>query len=298
MTTTNGYKVIGTRPIRHDGVDKVTGRAIYGADVQMAGMLHGRILRSPHAHARIKKIDASKARALPGVEAVVTSADFPDPGNKIAELGEGAINLAHLSANCMARGKVLYKGQAVVAVAAVSPHVAEEALKLIRVDYEPLPPVLDVREAMKDGAPLLHDDLTTESLGKPTGKKSNVAKHFQFKLGDVDKGFAAAAVVIEREFQTATVHQGYIEPHNATALWNPDGNVTIWCSTQGAFTVRAQVAELLQIPISRIKVVPMEIGGGFGGKIRVYLEPVAALLSRKAGKPVKVLMNRADVFEA
>jgi CO/xanthine dehydrogenase Mo-binding subunit len=297
MSTTSNYRVIGTRPIRHDGVDKVTGRAIYGADVQMAGMLHGRILRSPHAHARIKKIDASKARALPGVEAVVTSADFPDPGNKIAELGEGAINLAHLSANCMARGKVLYKGQAVVAVAAVSPHVAEEALKLIRVDYEPLPPVLDVREAMKDGAPLLHDDLTTESLGKSTGKKSNVAKHFQFKLGDVEKGFAAAAVVIEREFQTATVHQGYIEPHNATALWNADGTVTIWCSTQGAFTVRAQVSELLHIPLARIKVVPMEIGGGFGGKIRVYLEPVAAALSRKTGRPVKITMNRAEVFE-
>jgi CO/xanthine dehydrogenase Mo-binding subunit len=297
MKTSTNYKVIGTRPIRHDGVDKVTGRASYGADVQMAGMLHGRILRSPHAHARINKVDASKALALPGLEAVVTSADFPDPGNKIAELGEGAINLAHLSGNCLARGKVLYRGHAVAAVAAISPHVAEEALKLITVDYEPLRPVLDVREAMTDGAPLLHDDLTTESLGKPTGKRSNIAKHFQFKLGDVDKGFAAAAVVIEREFQTATVHQGYIEPHNATALWNADGSVTIWCSTQGAFTVRAQVSELLQIPLARIKVVPMEIGGGFGGKIRVYLEPVAVALSRKTGRPVKITMNRAEVFE-
>src|SRR5262249_32339886 len=116
-------------------------------------------------------------------------------------------------------------------------------------------------------------------------------------LGDVAKGFAEAAVVIEREFLTATVHQGYIEPHNATALWNADGSLTIWCSTQGAFTVRAQTAELLQVPISRIKVVPMEIGGGFGGKIRVYLEPVAALLSRKTGRPVKLLMSRAEVFE-
>src|SRR5436190_17765946 len=130
-STTNGFKVIGTRPIRHDGVDKVTGRAIYGADVQMAGLLHGRVLRSPIPHGRIKRIDASKALALPGVEAVVTSADFPNPGDKIAELGEGAVNLRHLSANCLARGKVLYKGQAVAAVAAVSPDVAEEALKLI-----------------------------------------------------------------------------------------------------------------------------------------------------------------------
>jgi CO/xanthine dehydrogenase Mo-binding subunit len=297
MNETTAYQVIGTRPIRHDGTDKVTGRAIYGADVQMAGLLHGRILRSPHAHAHIRKIDASKALALPGVEAVVTSQDLHDPGSRIAELGEGAINLRHLSCNCLAREKALYKGHAVAAVAAVSPHIAEEALALIQVDYDLLPPVIDVRAAMKDGAPLLHDDLKTESLGKQADKPSNVAKHFQFKQGDVEKGLAEAAVVIEHEFHTATVHQGYIEPHNATAMFNPDGNVTIWCSTQGGFTVRHQVAELLQMPISRVKVVPTEIGGGFGGKIRVYLEPVAALLSRKTGRPVKVLMNRADVFE-
>src|SRR5207245_975083 len=129
-------------------------------------------------------------------------------------------------------------------------------------------------------------------------KPTNIAKHFQFKLADPAKGSAGAAVVVERSFKTATVHQGYIEPHNATALWNADGSLTIWCSTQGAFTVRAQVAELMQMPIAKIKVVPMEIGGGFGGKIRVYLEPVAAVLSKKTGKPVKVLMDRAAVFEA
>jgi CO/xanthine dehydrogenase Mo-binding subunit len=297
MSETPKYQVIGTRPIRHDGTDKVTGRAIYGADVQVAGLIHGRILRSPHAHAHIRGIDVRKALALPGVEAVVTSADLPDPGDRIAELGEGAINLRHLSCNTLAREKALYKGHAIAALAAVNPHVAEEALALIDVDYEPLPPVLEVRAAMKDGAPLLHDNLVTESLGKPAGEPSNVAKHFQFKLGDCQKGFAAAAVTIEREFRTATVHQGYIEPHNATALFNADGSLTIWCSTQGAFTVRQQVSELLQLPVSRVRVVPMEIGGGFGGKIRVYLEPVAALLSRKTGRPVKVLMNRAEVFE-
>jgi CO/xanthine dehydrogenase Mo-binding subunit len=291
------YKVLGTRPIRHDGVDKVTGRALYGADVQMAGLLHGRVLRSPNAHARILGIDATKALALPGVVAVVTGSDFPDPGDRIAELGEGAINVRHLSENCLARGKALYKGHAVAAVAAETPAIAEEAVKLIEVRYERLPHVTDVRAAMQDNAPLLHDDLTTQSLGQPTGKHSNVAKHLQFKIGDVEKGFAAASVIVEREFHTATVHQGYIEPHNATALWNADGGVTIWCSTQGGFTVRAQVSELLQLPLAKIKVVPMEIGGGFGGKIRVYLEPVAAALSRKAGRPVKLTMNRADVFE-
>jgi CO/xanthine dehydrogenase Mo-binding subunit len=292
------YRVIGTRPIRHDGMDKVTGRAIYGADFQIAGLLHGRVLRSPHAHAQIRGIDARAALALPGVEAVITYTDMPDPGDKITDLGEGAVRLEDLCANILARDKALYKGHPVAAVAATNPHIAEEALGLIKVDYELLAPVLDVLSAMKDEAPLVHENMETKSLGKPAGKRSNVAKHFQFKLGDVEKGFADAAVVIEREFRTATVHQGYIEPHNATALYNPDGNVTIWCSTQGAFTARAQVSELLQMPVSRIKVVPLEIGGGFGGKIRVYLEPVATLLSQKTGRPVKVLMSRAEVFES
>jgi xanthine dehydrogenase molybdenum-binding subunit len=296
MATT--YKVIGTRPIRHDGLDKVTGRAQYGADIQLAGLLHGRILRSPHAHARIKSIDVRAAAAVPGVEAIATSADLPDPGDRVAELGEGAVNMRHLSSNILAHDKVLYKGAAVAAIAATSPHIAEEALALIKVDYDVLPSVTDVREAMKPGAPLLYEKMVTESLaGNGSAKPSNIAKYFQFKIGDSAKAFKDAAVVVERSFTTATVHQGYIEPHNATALFNPDGTLTIWCSTQGAFTVRAQVAELLQMPISKIKVVPMEIGGGFGGKIRVYLEPVAAILSKKTGKPVKVLLSRADVFE-
>lgn len=295
------YKVIGTRPIRHDGLDKVTGRTQYGADIQLAGLLQGRILRSPYAHAKIRKIDVSKALKVPGVEAIVTSADLAEPGDRVAELGEGAVNLRHLSSNCLARDKVLYKGQAVAAIAATSAHVAEEALALIKVTYEPLPPVIDVRKAMEPGAPLLHDNLVTESLAKEgngaPAKPSNIAKHFQFKIGDPAKGFAEADVIVERSFTTATVHQGYIETHNATALYNPDGILTVWCSTQGAFSVRAQLAELLQMPLSKIKVVPMEIGGGFGGKIRVYLEPVAAILSKKTGKPVKVVMSRADVFE-
>lgn len=293
----SNYKVIGTRPIRHDGVDKVTGRAIYGADVYPSGVLFGRILRSPHAHARIRSIDVSKALALPGVEAVVTSADLPEPGDRIADLGEGAVNLQHLSSNILARGKVLYRGHAVAAVAATDVHLAEEAIALIKVDYEPLPPVIDVQKAMQESAPLLHEDMVTESLGKPGTKPSNVAKHFRFELGDLARGFAAAAKTVEREFHTATVHQGYIEPHAATAMYHADGAVTIWSSTQGSFTARAQTAELLQMPVSRIKVIPTEIGGGFGGKIRVYLEPVATILSRKCGRPVKLTMTRAEVFE-
>ncbi len=291
------YKVIGTRPIRHDGTDKVTGRAIYGADVKISGLLHGKILRSPHAHARIRSIDVSRALALPGVKAVVTAQDLPPVADKIEELGEGAINIKYLQENILAREKVLYKGHAVAGVAAINPHIAEEALALIEVDYEVLPPVLGVRQAMREDAPLLHPDLKTKSLGEKTDKVSNIAQHIQYKLGDPEKGFQEADFVIEREFTTSTVHQGYIEPHNATALWNADGNLTVWCSTQGAFMAQRQLSDVLQIPVSKIKVIPAEIGGGFGGKIPIYLEPVAALLSRKTGRPVKIVMSRTEVFE-
>jgi len=291
------YKVIGTRPIRHDGADKVTGRAVYANDVHLTGMVHGRTLRSPHAHARIKAIDTSAAERLPGVVAVVTGADLPDHKDKIANLGEGSINLADLANNVLAHKKVLYKGHAVAAVAAINPHVAEEAIKLIKVDYEPLPSVTWVLDAMKDDAPLLSDKVFTSHMGKKDDKPSNVPVHIHFEQGDVTKGFAEADVVIEREFKTATVHQGYIEPHASVALWNHDGHIKIWTATQGAFTARQQTAELLQIPVSQVTVVPCEIGGGFGGKISVYLEPVAALLSRKCGRPVKMSMSRAEVFE-
>ena len=297
MPENKEYKVIGTRPIRHDGVEKVTGRALYGADFQTAGLLHGKVLRSPHAHARIISIDTSRAEALPGVKGVVTAQDLPTAEDKVADLGEGAVNLKYLCDNVLASDKVLYKGHAVAAVAATNPHIAEEACKLIDIEYEVLPPVLEVRQAMASDAPLLHEDLKTSSMGETADKPSNVASHLQHKKGDLDIGFNEADVIIEREFVTGTVHQGYIEPHNATALYNPDGQLTVWCSTQGAFVVREQLADILQQPVSKIKVVPMEIGGGFGGKISVYIKPVAALLAKKTGKPVKVLMSRPDVFE-
>lgn len=296
------YKVIGTRPIRHDGVDKVTGRAKYGADIRLPGMIYGAVLRSPHAHAKVLSIDTTQARAMPGVRAVITSADFADQGDRMVELGEGAVNMKHLSANVLAHGKVLYKGHAVAAVAADSIHVAHEALKRIVVEYELLPPVLDVREAMRPDAPVLNDDVRTNRFadGNPgsADKPTNVASRILFSQGDLSEGFAKADIVIEREFHTATVHQGYIEPHNATALWNADGKVTVWMSTQGSFTARQQTAELLRIPVSDVKVVPMEIGGGFGGKISVYLPPIAAKLSQLTGRPVQVVMDRAAVLEA
>jgi xanthine dehydrogenase molybdenum-binding subunit len=295
-TTSNGkFKVIGTRPIRHDGVDKVIGRAKYGADYAFPGMLHGKVLRSPHAHAKIKLIKTDKALKLPGVKAVVTSADLPEAANRLEQAGEMAINPHYLSMNILARGKVLYDGHAVAAVAATSPHIAEEALKLIEVEYEVLPPVMTVDAGMKPGATILLTDLRNREEGD---KQTNVAQHYQFKRGDLEAGFKSADFVVEREFTTAMVHQGYIEPHNAVGIYNADGQATIYCSTQGAFDVRSLSAQVLGVPVGKIKVVPAEIGGGFGGKTTIYLEPLSVLLSKKTGHPVKLVMTRSEVLRA
>jgi CO/xanthine dehydrogenase Mo-binding subunit len=196
------YKVIGTRPIRHDGADKVTGRAKYANDTNMSAMLYGRILRSPHAHARIKSIDPSAALALPGVVAVVTSKDLAEADDRVEEMGEDSVNLRYLSNNILAGDKVLYHGHAIAAVAAIDAHTAEEALNLIKVDYEVLPYVLDAKEAMKSGAPIILEDLRTDELGKTGDQPTNVAAHYRHQRGDLEKGFAEADVVVEREFKT------------------------------------------------------------------------------------------------
>ncbi|MGV3605811.1 MAG: xanthine dehydrogenase family protein molybdopterin-binding subunit [Planctomycetaceae bacterium] len=292
------YQVLGTRPIRHDGADKVTGKALYTADIQLPGMLYGKYVRSPHAHAKIVSIDTSEAAKVPGVMAVITGHDMPDVKDKIANLGEGSVNLHHLSENCLAKGNVLYKGHPVAAVAAINVHVAEEAAKKIKVEYEVLPSVTWVLDAMKEGAPLLHPDLRMDSMGKKGDKPTNICTHLHFEQGNIAEGFKQADVVVEREFKTATVHQGYIEPHAVVANWNEDGRLKIWASTQGSFTCRQQTAEVLQIPVAQVLVVPCEIGGGFGGKIPIYVEPVAAMLSKKSGRPVKISMQRDEVFQA
>ena len=303
------FNVVGTRPIRHDGNDKVTGRARYSADMTLPRMLVGKVLRSPHAHAKINSIDTSKAEALSGVLAIVTSTDFAQPGGKITDLGEGAMaNPKWISNNVMAAEKALYKGHAVAAVAAINNEIAEQAAALIDVDYEVLPAVTDVLEAMKDDAPVLHERLanSTNADIRPGGlrddddteKATNISNHFTFELGDADKGFKAADVIIEREYRTATVHQGYIEPHTATAMWGEDGKLTVWGSSQGHFQIRDLISLVLGIPVSHIKVVPMEIGGGFGGKTVIYLEPVVAALSMKSRRPVKISMGRSEVFQA
>ena len=303
------YNVVGTRPVRPDGADKVTGKAHYSADINLPGLLHGKVLRSPHAHARIKSIDTSRAEAAPGVRAVITAADIQKPSGRASELAEGAmVNYRFLSNNVIAEGKALYKGHAIAAVAAASAHAAEEALKLIDVEYEVLTPVMDAKEAMQAGAPLVHERLagmTTASIraggvldDDDASDGTNIANHFEFKLGDLEQGFAEADVIVEKETSTVAVHQGYIEPHCATAQWHEDGALTIWSSSQGQFMVRDYTARLVGIPVSKVKAIPMEIGGGFGAKLTVYMEPLAALLARKAGAPVKMAMNRTEVFEA
>ncbi len=288
-TPTN--KWIGKRTIRPDGEDKVTGRAAYSADAKLPGMLWGRVLRSPHAHARIKSIDTSKAAALEGVKAVMTSKDLVQfPLDKSVMLG--IQDMRWMARNVMATDKALFAGHPVAAVAATSNSIARQALKLIKVEYEVLPHSIDVEDAMKPDAPILHDHIKFE------GKPSNIAGKLEHKLGDVDAGFKQADVIIERSFKTAAVHQGYIEPHSCLVSVGKDGNATVWSSSQGQFMVRAMCAYLTGLEQSEIRAIPAEIGGGFGGKTIVYLEPVALVLARMSGRPVKIVMSREDVFRA
>jgi CO/xanthine dehydrogenase Mo-binding subunit len=291
-------KVVGTRPIRPDGAEKVTGKALYGADLAMPGMLVGKIKRSPHAHARIVSIDTRKARALAGVKAIVTAADFPDLASEEYEAGESASNLRDLSLNVMARHKVLYDGHAVAAVAATSSDIADEALALIVVEYEALPHVIDVEAAMGDDAPVLHAHMFTEGLAARPDKPSNIAKRNEITRGDLAAGFVSADVIVEGRYTTAAVHQGYIEPHACVASFGADGQCQVWSSSQGQFMIRTYCAKVLDLEASDIRVTPAEIGGGFGGKTTVYLEPVALALSRQCGAPVKMVMTRDEVFRA
>src|SRR5438309_353597 len=294
----SALRLVGTRPIRPDGVDKVTGRANFGADMTMAGMLWGKIKRSPHAHARIVSINADKALALPGVKAVVTRADFPDVPPERAHIGAAPHNLRDLSLNCMAKGKVLYEGHAVAAVAATSPAIAEQALDLIEVQYEVLPHVMDVEAAMAPDAPLLHETIFTAGVEPKPTKPSNISKVVRFAKGDVEAGFKEADVIIERRYTTKPVHQGYIEPHACLVSVAADGQTTIFSSSQGQFMVRAYTSRICGGEIADIRAIPAEIGGGFGGKTIIYLEPLAYMLSKKSGRPVKMVMSREEVFRA
>ena len=291
------FKWVGTRPVRPDGVPKVTGAAKFGADYHLPGMLYGMVLRSPHAHARIRSIDTSRAEALPGVKAVMTGADLPD--HPFAYVGPDrlAVNFWHVTRNIMSREKVLYEGHAVAAVAAISAVIANRALALIDVDYEVLPHVIDVEEAMAEDAPLLFEDMITRGVDPAPERPSNVSKRVGFEIGDLDAGFAEAEEVVERHYRTAPIHQAYIEPQACLANWEGGGKAEVWSSSQGHFAVRNLTAKLTGMTIGDLKVNPAEIGGGFGGKTIVYLEPVALTLSKMSGHPVRMNMSREEVFK-
>ncbi|KUJ76274.1 oxidoreductase [Ruegeria marisrubri] len=287
------FKFVGTRPDRPDGLDKVTGRAKFGADMYAPGMLHGAILRSPHAHARIVKIDTSKAEALKDVKAVVTRADFSDEVEFKPGLEGEFWNVLE---NVMAGEKALYDGHAVAAVAATSALAARDALKLIEVEYEVLPHVTDVDKAMEPDAPVIREGAADYSV--PEGMHPNVVRYHESGHGDVEAGFAEADLVIEDHFDTEATHQGYIEPHACLAMLGNDGKGELWCCTQGHWIVQKTCAALLGIETSQLRVTASEIGGGFGGKTTVFIEPVALALSRKANRPVKLVMSRSEVFRA
>ncbi len=282
------FKQVGTRVLRPDGLDKVTGRARYGADFALPGMLWGAVVRSPHAHARIKSIDASKALALDGVKAVVTRADFPEGLS-----GEDW----NLQENSMAGDVALYDGHAVAAVAATSALLAQEAAKLIEVEYEILPHVTDVDEAMKPDAPAIRPGAADATV--PEGMPPNVVRYMEFGRGDLEAGFAEADLVREQTYRTEATHQGYIEPQACVGQLGADNKGEMWVTTQGHWYVRWMCAAVLGIETAQLRVTPSEIGGGFGGKTTVFMEPLALALSKKAGgKPVKLVMTRSDVLRA
>ena len=291
------FKWVGTRPVRPDGVPKVTGAAKFGADYHLPGMIYGKVLRSPHAHARIRSIDTSRAAALPGVKAVMTGADLPDHPFQYIGPERLSVNFWHVTRNIMAREKALYEGHAVAAVAAISMAIANRALALIDVDYEVLPHVIDVEEAMAEDAPLLFEDMITRGVDPAPNRPSNVSKRVGFEIGDLDAGFAEADEVIEKHYRTAPIHQAYIEPQACLANWEGGGKAELWSASQGHFAVRNLTAKLTGMTIGDVKVNPAEIGGGFGGKTIVYLEPVALTLSKLSNHPVRMNMSREEVFK-
>jgi CO/xanthine dehydrogenase Mo-binding subunit len=301
MQTSREVRGIGLSIPRFDSPEKVTGRTQYVADLHLAGLLQAKLLRSPYAHARIKRIDASRARALPGVRAVLTAADIP-------QLKPGPKTRAHA---LLAIDRVVFAGQPVAAVAADDAAIADEALDLIEVEYEPLAVAADPIASMSPDAPRVPDRGTEADTSEAqahsgiavsgtqtTTQAPNIAQQGRLTRGDVAAEMARADLVVERTYHVPMVHQGYIEPHAAIADYDPHGRVTIWTSTQGAFACRAEVADVLELPEARIKVIPMECGGGFGGKIRALVEPLAVLLSKASGKPVSLVMSRREELQA
>ncbi|MEM7344117.1 MAG: xanthine dehydrogenase family protein molybdopterin-binding subunit [Chloroflexota bacterium] len=276
------YKYIGQRRPLIEGREKVTGSERYAGDLTLPGMLHGRPILSPYAHATIVSIDASEAEALPGVVAVYTAEDLPTKDKPITTRNSAVL----------AKEKVVFVGQPVALVVAETAAIATDAAELVFIEYDPLPAATEIETAIRPESPTIWvDDTGTQ---KADHGFNNVSAHNQLEQGDIVQGFADADVIVEQTYQTSIVHQGYIEPMVCVAAPDPvDGSVTLYTSTQGKFTVRDEVAELLSLTNRQVRIVPMAIGGGFGAKYGI-LEPLAAGAALTAQRPVKIVLTRSE----
>ncbi|MSQ15652.1 MAG: xanthine dehydrogenase family protein molybdopterin-binding subunit [Dehalococcoidia bacterium] len=296
------YKYVGSRIPRLEGHDKVTGRRTYAVDIKLPRMVHAKILRSPLAHAIIKHIDTTKAQAYPGVVAVVIGRDIPEIPSDTGTRYEAAL----------AVDEVLFYGQPVAAVLAEEPYIAEEALDLIEVEYEQLPAIIDPVEAAREGAPLARNSLgdvdreearshhvdSGPAGGEEPTSGTNIIQRLMYQRGDIKAAFQKADLIIEHEWRASMTHQGYIEPQACVVDCSPMGEFTVWCSTQGPFAVREQVAKVLGVLEVNVTVEPVEMGGGFGGKTQGVGAVLAAILSRQVKRPVKYVMSRSDDLRA
>jgi CO/xanthine dehydrogenase Mo-binding subunit len=283
------FKIVGTSPARMGGVERVIGKGVYGIDVMLRDQLHGGILRSQYAHAKIVSIDTTEAKKIPGVHAVVTAADAPD-----VRYGR-----SYIDRYILARHKVRYMGDPVAAVAADTPALVKQALKKIKVVYEPLPVVIDPEEAMKPDAPTLHEDMPLPKNLPEGVKVKNVCGFAAVRVGDAEKAMAEADVVIDEVYETKMIHPQYLEPRMAAAQVEPNGRLTVWANAQAPFPVRQEVAKMLGLPLNNVRVISAELGGGFGGKgsgitSGAAIEPICGLLAMKAKRPVMIVLDKAE----
>jgi CO/xanthine dehydrogenase Mo-binding subunit len=267
--------VIGQRIPRHDAILQVTGKAEYGVDLARRGMLHAKVLRSALPHAKIVRLDVSRAEKLPGVAAILTAADVPD----------NRFGFTQLDQPLLAEDRVRYLGDAVAVVAADSVDTAAEAIQLIDVEYEPLPAIFDPVRAMEPDAPKLHGE-------------SNIAAHIKIRFGDIDLGWSRSDEIIEETITTQTIEHASIEPHAGLAEIDARGRLTVYSSVQRPFLIASDLSKILKIPMNRIRVVVPAVGGGFGGKNEITMEPYLCLLAMKTNKPVKIVYTREEEFQA
>ncbi len=287
-------KWVGKSVPREDGAQKATGQGVFATDMHLPGMLYGKYHRSKFAHAKILNIDLSKALKVPGVKAIVTAKDYPkDEAGNLLRFGpymQDGVIFAHKKAR--------YIGEPIAAIAAADEDTAAEAAELIDVDYEQLPAVFDPMEAMRPDAPIIHEDLEQylTNPGLDPIRSGNVLAKIRILRGDPEKAFQEADHVVEQKFRTTTHHQGYMEPHAALAQVEADGKVTVWTSTQSVSTIRMQLLQTLLLTPGKVRVVAPFIGGGFGGKVDMRVEPHAILLAQKTGRPVQLVLTREEEF--